>query len=85
MAIVHSLKKESWVRSCKDLALLFLGKFGLFLINKVYNVVGMIFDPYTSGQIAKIRNTKDVGGGGGEVTVIQVGSKTFCTFDLESF
>ena len=61
MAIVRSLKKESWVRTCKDLAQLFLEKVGSFFINKVYNVVCMIFDPYTSGQLAKIRNTKDVG------------------------
>ena len=61
MAIVRSLKKESWVKTCKDLDQLFLEKLGSFLINKVYNVVCMIFDPYTSGQLAKIRNTKDIG------------------------
>ena len=26
-----------------------------------YNVVCMIFDPYTPGQLAKFRNTKDTG------------------------
>ena len=39
MAIVRSLKKESWVRTCKDLAQLFLEKLASFLIHKVYNVV----------------------------------------------
>ena len=39
MAIVSSLKKESWVRTCKDLAQLFLEKRASFLIHKVYNVL----------------------------------------------
>ena len=62
MGIVRALKKESWVYTCSDLARQFLEKVDSYFVSKTYNVVCMVFDPYTPGQLTKIRHGKDTEG-----------------------
>ena len=62
MAVVRCLKKEIWVKTCENLAQVFLLKTDNYLKENKYTVICIIFDPYISGQLPKIRNTKGIDG-----------------------
>ena len=58
IAIVRSLKKESWVKTCNDLAKLFIQKVEYYFSKNDYHIICIVFDPYAPSQLPKIRNVK---------------------------
>ena len=54
MAIVRSLKKESWVKTCTDLAKWFIQKVEYYFSKNDYHIICIEFNPYTPSQLPKI-------------------------------
>ena len=62
MAILCSLKRGNWIKTCENLAQVFLLKTDNYLKENTYTVICIIFDPHISGQLPKIRTTEGIGG-----------------------